>query len=723
MRYLVLCSIALLAACSERNGSATRESLSPPAAVDEQRYATADSEPHNWFATNRGPSEDHFSPLSQINESNIDSLGFAWEYDTKTRRGLEASPIVVDGVMYTSGTWGVVYAIDAATGDQIWRYDPEVPGAWARRPCCDIVNRGVAVWQGRVYVGSLDGRLIALDAVDGSEVWEVDTLIDRSRYQTSTGAPKIAGDKVIIGNAGAELGVRGYITAYDVETGELAWRFYIVPGSPDKPYEHPELEFAAKTWDPNSAWDIGGGGTVWDAMAYDAELNLLYVGTGNGSPHPVYSRSPEGGDNLFLASILAINPDTGKLVWHYQTTPGESWDYTATSQMVLTDLEIDGEPRKVLLQAPKNGFFYVLDRATGQLLSAEKYAHVNWASHIDMETGRPVFTPQADYSEEPKLIYPGQAGAHNWRPMSFNPENGLVYIPVIEWPMVFSYAPKGYVPGAWNDNNPILPDLGEGSDSDVRQRGEARMPILNLDYLVAYDPLKQEEKWRIATSAEPEQSGGVLSTAGNLVFQGDASGFLHVYSADSGAALAHINVGTGIMAAPISYSIDGQQYVAVMAGVGGAAAWVYSKGSAAYRYGNAGRVVAFKLGGGDVPLPPRVNRNQPIPEPPEVPASWETIEHGEALFHEVRCSGCHGIGSGPGIVPDLAMMTPEKHDLFDEIVLDGMLEPLGMAGFSDTLSPEDVHAIHAYVVSESRKVWQDRGESEGNDREEPVQRK
>jgi quinohemoprotein ethanol dehydrogenase len=666
--------------------------------VDERRLADADRTPENWYAVNRGPASDHYSPLASIDEQNASTLGFAWTYDTESTRGLEASPVVIDGVMYASGSWGRVYALDAASGRELWRFDPHVPGKWGRRPCCDIVNRGVAVWKGAVYVAALDGRLFCLDARTGKPNWVRDTLLDHDRYQPSTGAPQIAGGKVVIGNAGAELGVRGYITAYDAASGAMAWRFFTVPGDPKLPRESPEMVMAAKTWDPASQWDVGGGGTVWDAMAYDAKLDLLYVGVGNGSPHPAFGRSPAGGDNLFLASIVAIRPQTGRMVWFYQTTPADSWDFTATQQMVLADLNIGGRVRQVIMQAPKNGFFYVLDRASGELLSAGKYGATNWASSIDLKTGRPVITGQGDYSKEPKLVYPGEAGAHNWRPMSFSPKSGLVYIPTIQWPMVFTYHPQShYLPGKSNVQN----GTDEIPTPEV-QLGPAQPIVNTLDYLQAYDPVTQKTVWRVVTSDVPEQTGGVLSTAGNLVVQGDSSGFVHVYSASTGASLAHLEVGTSIMAAPISYAVDGVQYIAVMAGLGGAAGWEFPLSSAAYRYGNAGRIMTFKLGGGKTPLPPRVDRTRTAMVIPSVATSPEMIVKGETLFRDARCGSCHTLGR-PGIAPDLLGMSAATHAVFARIVLQGLLESNGMASFADILSASDVDAIHAYLVAMEQK--------------------
>jgi quinohemoprotein ethanol dehydrogenase len=381
-----------------------------------------------WPTHGNGAYEQRFSPLAQINRENVARVGLAWEASMESERGLQATPIVVDGVIYVTSTWSRVLAFDARTGERRWSFDPLVPKAWARRACCDVVNRGVAVRDGRVFLGTLDGRLIALDAASGKVIWEVNT-IDRERNYSITGAPRIVKDMVLIGNGGADFGVRGYVSAYAVSDGAMRWRFFTVPGSSEGPFEHPELAIAAKTWDPDSLWEQGGGGTVWDSMAYDPEMNLLYVGTGNGFPWAGYLRSPDGGDNLFLSSILAIDPDTGKLVWHYQTTPHDSYDYTATQHMVLVNTLWEGQERKLLLQAPKNGFFYVIDRETGELLAADKFARVTWADGVDLESGRPVLSSVSDYSEQAQVIFPGTLGAHSWHPMAYNPGTGLVYIP------------------------------------------------------------------------------------------------------------------------------------------------------------------------------------------------------------------------------------------------------------------------------------------------------
>lgn len=371
--------------------------------------------PNEWLTHGRDYAETRFSPLNSIHAGNVKRLGLAWSFDTETTRGLEATPLIASGILYSTASWSIVFALDARTGKLRWRWDPEVARSYGQRACCDVVNRGVALYEGRIFASVLDGRLAALDAASGKLLWQVQTT-DPSQPYTITGAPRVVKGKVIIGNGGAEYGVRGYVSAYDAATGKLAWRFYTVPGDPSKSFESPAMERAAKTW-KGEWWKIGGGGTVWDAFAYDPSADLLYVGTGNGSPWDRNLRSPGGGDNLYLSSILALRPDTGELVWHYQTTPGDSWDYTAVQQMILTDLNIGGKRREVLMQAPKNGFFYVLDRRTGELLSADPFVKVTWAKGIDMATGRPVENPDARYEKGVQLLWPGPLGGHNWQSM------------------------------------------------------------------------------------------------------------------------------------------------------------------------------------------------------------------------------------------------------------------------------------------------------------------
>ncbi|MDZ4730435.1 MAG: PQQ-dependent dehydrogenase, methanol/ethanol family [Xanthomonadales bacterium] len=699
--------------------------VAPPKAawIDAERLLNIADEPGSWLTGGRDYQQSYHSPLKQINTQNVEQLGFAWQSNTETEHGFEATPIVVDGVMYSSGPLGAVFAVDAASGTELWKFAPQVDPDTMRKVCCGVVNRGVAVWHGQVYVGSLDGHLYALDASTGGVVWRADTIIDRERGYTVTGAPYIAGNKVVIGNSGAELDARGYVTAYDLTSGEQSWRFFTVPGDPKLGFEHPELAMAAATWDTQSLWEVGLGGTVWDAMAYDPHLNLLYVGTGNAAPYPRKLRSPSGGDNLFLASILAINPDTGRLIWHYQTTPADNWDFTATMKMVLADLEIEGKVRQVLMQAPKNGFFYVLDRASGELLSAEPYVKVTWASHVDKISGRPVETGQGEYFSEPKLVFPSPAGGHSWHPMSFSPDTGLVYIPVMEagafWTMPtkpFQYQKGGlntasvYVfptPGDWGRDGeaakafPSLESLEVGQpDSTLR------------GYLRAWNPVTQKLAWEVETSGPWVgemfalwNGGGVMSTAGGLVFQGRATGEFVALDASNGEQVFAIETGSSLMAGPMTYTVNGEQYVAIMAGTGGAVGQVHPEGSAAYRYGNKGRIIAFKLGGGAVPIPPEIDRAAPgFPLPPvERRGSAAQLQRGAELYSR-NCVKCHNNSDGGGTgIPDLRRMSVSTHKAFNEVVLEGTLAAKGMGSFSGLLTAEDVEAIHNYVID---LAWQ-----------------
>jgi quinohemoprotein ethanol dehydrogenase len=666
-------------------GSAPAAWAAGPGAIDAARVAQADAEPGSWLVHGRDPGEQRHSPLARIHTRNVAELGLAWSHATGSVRGQEATPIVVDGVLYATSSWSIAFALDAATGREIWRYDPQVPRAKGRDACCDVVNRGVAVWKGRVYLGALDGRLIALDAATGKPVWEVQT-VDPGKPYTITGAPRVVKDKVIIGNGGAEFGVRGYVSAYHADTGALVWRFFTVPGSKRGPHEHPELAKAAETWSADALWEAGLGGTVWDSMAYDPALDLLYVGTGNASVYDREKRSPGGGDNLFLSSILALRPDTGRLVWHYQTTPGEYWDYTATQHIVLADLEIGGKLRRLLLQAPKNGFFYVLDRATGELLSAEKFTHVSWAERVDLATGRPVERPEARWSHHDALVVPSIIGAHSWHPMSFHPGTGLVYIPAIELAYMFvADADYRYRPGRVNtaEDYPAIAEMTEGYESLSRATCAPTR-------LLAWDPVKQRKVWEVRH--DDALSAGVLSTAGGLVFQGGSTSF-SAYDAATGARLWSSEVGTGIMAPPISYAVAGEQYVAVLTGAGGSLGAHYTKLADT----NAGRVLAWKLGG-TAELPAASPRPAPSVEAPRIDASPEVVAQGRALYAD-HCLRCHGLGAiSSGLYPDLRHSAREVHARWNDIVLGGTRAGNGMASFADVLSQEDALAIHAYVA-------------------------
>jgi quinohemoprotein ethanol dehydrogenase len=654
--------------------------------VDDARLRGAATETQGWLTYGGSYAEQRYSTLAQIDADNVKDLGLAWYFDTQMPRGHEATPIVVDGMIYTTSSWSVVFAIDARTGKLRWRHDPQVPRTAGANACCDVVNRGVAIYKGRVYAGTLDGRLQALDARTGEVVWSVMT-VDPARPYTITMAPRVVKGKVIIGNGGAEFGVRGYVSAYDADTGAQVWRFYTVPGDPKKPYETPALEKAAKTWDPSGQyWKIGGGGTVWNAIAFDPDLDLLYVGTGNGSPWSRHVRSPKGGDNLFLSSILALRPDTGELVWYYQETPGEIWDYTATQDIVLADLVIDGQPRKVLMQAPKNGFFYVIDRQSGVPISAQAFASVNWASGIDPTTWRPIETPNLDYRKNVVEIHPAPLGAHNWQSMSFDPKTGLVYIPVNEIPFFFHVDPQfKYKPGAWN----------LGYDMAVADAFPREMVS---GHLLAWDPIAQREVWR-AQYVSP-WNGGTLSTAGNLVFQGTAHGAFAAYRATDGTPLWEAQAGTGIVAAPVTYEQDGVQYVAVMAGWGGAFALAGGDAAAAagvQRATNYGRLLVYRIGG-TAQLPVQQAEQTALAA---LPAKFDkaTVKRGSDTYAR-WCAVCHGIGAvSSGVMPDLLRSDPAIYDSLDAIVLKGIRTPLGMPRFDAYLKKEDVKAIRAYLLA------------------------
>ncbi|MBQ0743094.1 MAG: PQQ-dependent dehydrogenase, methanol/ethanol family [Pseudomonas sp.] len=654
------------------------------AGVDQAALLAAPAEPTQWLSHGRTWSEQRYSPLTEINAGSVDKLGLAWSIDLDNNRGLEATPLYSDGVLYTSLSWSRVLAVDASSGKILWSFDPQVNKAKGRHACCDAVNRGVALWNGKVYVGTLDGRLIALDAKTGKPVWSEQTT-DNSQPYTITAAPRIVKGMVMIGNGGAEFGVRGYFSAYDAETGEMKWRFYTVPTDPSKPVEHPELAEAAKTWSEQTDWSLGGGGTAWDSMAYDPQLDLLYVGTGNGSPWNREIRSPGGGDNLFLSSILAIRPDTGKLVWYYQVNPGDTWDFTATQHMILAELEIAGKERKVLMQAPKNGFFYVLDRATGELLSAEKFGKVTWAERIDLATGRPVEVPGARYEKEPVVIWPSPFGAHNWHPMSFNPQTGLVYIPYQEVPGTYSNEGKSFVRReAFN--------TGSGSSEILELPRE-----YTAGALVAWDPVKQAAAWRV--EYPNHWNGGTLSTAGNLVFQGTAAGEFAAYSADAGAKLWSFDAQTGVIAAPMTYQHQGEQYVALMAGWGGSAALFGGDAAVATGVRNISRMLVFKLGASaNLPTlsePVKADTGR-VPQP--VLAAEQDIAQGLQLYSQY-CAVCHGTGVvGGGVLPDLRYSSSAIRDSYQAILRGGALEPLGMPNFAHSLDEKQVDNLLLYIM-------------------------
>ena len=671
-----LMSVALLAGFA---GTAVRSAETGGKPVDGERIANADAEPGNWLSYGRTYSEQRYSPLKRINDKNAQKLGLAWFADLDTNRAQEATPLVVDGVMYVSTAWSLVKAYEARTGKLLWAYDPQVRRELGVNACCDVGNRGVALWNHKIYVGAYDGRLVALDAATGKPVWSTLT-VDTTKPYTITQAPRVVRGRVIIGNSGGEYGTRGYISAYDAETGKLAWRFFTVPGDPSKPFENDAMARAAKTWS-GEWWKLGGGGPVWDAISYDPKLNLLYFGVGNGVQWARSARSEGKGDNLYLASIVALHADTGEYAWHYQATPGEEWDFDAVQQLVLADLKVDGKPRQVLMQANKNGFFYVLDRKTGALISAKAIVPTTWASGVDLKTGRPIENKEARYSEtgQPVDIKPGPLGAHNWQPMAFNAQTGLVYIPAQQVPI--RYLPLPSLPIA-----PIGWNLGVALASLTPQ---------DEGFLLAWDPVHQREAWRVAYQGP--WNGGVVTTAGNIVAQGDAAGNFNVYRADNGEKLWSMFAQSGIIAAPSTFAVAGEQYIAVLSGWGGS--YALSGGKAAAMSGNlrnVSRLLVFKLGGTNA-LPPLEARAIVINPPPE-PADAASIARGEPLYDQY-CSACHGEHAvGGGVVADLRASNFLSMDFFYNIVLDGALKDAGMASFKSALSRDDATAIRNFVI-------------------------
>lgn len=658
-------------------------------------HARALNEP--WPQHGRDAAEQRFSPLAQIDQGNVGRLGLAWSYRFGQPRGVEATPIVVGETMFVTGPWSTVYALDARTGRERWVYDPRVPGEKAAHACCDVVNRGVAVHEGRVYVGTLDGRLVALDAKNGRELWSQRTFpIEETR--TITGAPRVAGGVVVIGHGGAEYGVRGFVAGYDARTGQRRWRFYTVPGNPaagpdGEVSDAPLRDIAARTWN-GQWWQYGGGGTVWDSMAYDAELDLLYVGVGNGSPHNASLRSPGGGDNLFLSSIVALRPRTGEYVWHYQTTPGDAWDYTATQPIMLAELQVDGRRRKVLMQAPKNGFFYVLDRATGALISAEKYTAVTWASHVDRASGRPQVAPGARYEHAPALVQPSQLGGHNWQPMAYDPRAGLVFIPAMEsTAYLMGEAAFRFQPGVWNTgviDPPMPPDPALMAQARQAYRG----------FLLAWDPVAQREAWRVAHPGP--WNGGVLATAGGLVFQGHNGGAFNAYAAGSGQLLWSAPIRLHALGGPVTYAIDGQQYVAVAAGFGSSlhlSGGLLMPGASAPEHG---RVLVFKLDGRQR-LPAATESPRPVVPPPEGEVKLEAVARGAAQFARY-CAQCHGGGGvSAGVLPDLRSSPYlQSAALFRVPPLQGALKARGMPDFGAFVSEGDIDAIRSYLIAMGR---------------------
>ncbi len=653
-----------------------------------------DSTGTNWLAYGRTYSEQRYSPLADINDKNVQNLGVAWYRDLPDDRSLTGTPLVVDGTLYFNGSYNVVRAANAKTGELLWEYDPKViEHAGKRLRIMWDWNRGIAFWKGKVITATIDGRLIAIDAKTGKALWSTQTY-DPELPLFITGAPKVFKGKVIIGNGGTEWGgSRGFVTAYDAETGEQVWRFYVVPGNPADGFEDNAMKMAAETW-TGEWWEHGGGGNVWNGITYDPEYNHIYIGTGNGSPWNPKIRSPDGGDNLFLCAVVALDADTGKYRWHYQTTPGEAWDYNSSMDIMLVDLAHPERDLKVILHAPKNGFFYIINRSNGKLLSAEKYVKADWASSIDMKTGRPIEREGARYEDGEELVWPSAFGGHNWHAMSYNPNTGLVYIPSIEMPGLFS---DNHIDiQAWKSPYwKFDPAIAFG---DERIGGDAGTGALR-----AWDPLRQKLVWEVPLPGV--WNPGTMTTAGSLLFQGRADGTFYAYEAKTGKVLWKTDLGSGISAPPITYSVDGRQYVSLLVGWGGAGA--ATPGFLGGRHGWAykahpRRLVTFALDA-KVELPPAPPPVFPQPlVAPDFELDAEKVKTGTRLYVEY-CVMCHGAGAeSGGYAPDLRAATSALDiDAFTDVVTKGVRRAMGMPDFAN-LAREEVVAIQHYIRSQAR---------------------
>jgi PQQ-dependent dehydrogenase (methanol/ethanol family) len=647
-----------------------------------------------WQVLGNGNNQQYFSPLAQINDKNVKSLGLAWYADIPSLDGLVGNPLVSDGVVYQSGALSRVYANDVRTGKLLWRFDPQIDltGAslaafWSAR-----YNRGLALWDNKVIVGTGDCRLVAIDRKTGKKVWDA-VSCDRTAQFGITAAPRIGGGKVFIGNNCIDSGIgRGYVDAFDVQTGLHKWRFYTVPGAPpENGYENKTMEMAAKTWGSGEWWKKATGcGSAWDAITYDAKTNLVYFGVDGPAPWNPRERAADAGDELFTNSIVAVNADTGEYVWHYKTTPHDGWNFDATMHIMVADLPIKGATRHVVMTAPKNGFFYVLDATTGKFLSGNNYTPVNWASHIDQRTGRPVTIPDANWWEHPEsktIASPGPVGAHNWHTMAFNPATRLVYIPAMIVPTAITVDPKAALGGASFD-----PFYGLGDDPQWKAYGE----------LVAWDPITQKARWR-ALHKLPI-NGGLMSTAGNLVFQGTADGYFEAYRADNGTKAWSMYVGDSIMGAATTILVDGEQFILIPAGNSTSSnlSTLLARLSSTPGTRGSSRLLAFKLGG-TTTLPPTKLITIALPPRPKQPV--DLAKKGAALFEQSYCVDCHGYSAEAvgGSIKDLRNASAQTHDAFEAIVIGGLRKDKGMPQFSD-LSVADVQAIHAYVINQA---WAD----------------
>ncbi|MFO1427774.1 MAG: PQQ-dependent dehydrogenase, methanol/ethanol family [Steroidobacteraceae bacterium] len=672
--------------------AAAATALAAAGTVVDNRALANEADGRNWASYGRTFSENHYSPLKQINDGNVGQLKLAWYYDLPPMASVYTAPLAVDGVLYFAVGYSVVHAMDARTGRLLWQYDPHAPEVSGMKLRAGWGIRGIAYWKGRVYTGTHDGRLIALDARTGKLAWSVQTT-DPKDARYVTGAPWVFNGKIVIGHGGADfMPVRGYVTCYDAATGRQLWRFYAVPGNPKDGFEDDTMKMAASTW-RGDWWRFGGaGGTVWHAFAYDPQFNRLYFGTGNGWPWNSRIRGPGGGDNLFLASIVAVDADTGKYAWHYQVNPSDIWDYDASTDLLQTTLTIDGRQRPVLMQASKGGFFYVVDRENGKLLSAGKFSKATWADSIDLKTGRPLENPGARFEDgQPQVIFPGPVGAHSSQAMSFNPATGLVYIPETELGGIYA-DPEGDL-DEWQPkpNMAVNTGLGRPKNSPVPPPGKSS--------LVAWNPLTETRAWSIPLTGTV--NGSTMTTAGNLVLQGQVTGELTAYAADSGRKLWSFDAQTAVIAQPITYTVGGKQYVTVIAGWRGMGSASGVKPEWEYRL-QPRRVLTFALDG-KAQLPPAGARTSDFIDDPAFVVDPAKAAIGQSVA-ATHCPLCHGVGlASGGTAPDLRKSPIALSlELLTGVLHDGTLVPRGMPQFAE-FTPQQIEGLQHWIRQRARE--------------------